>query len=60
MTNNHVALALEGYDAKEIAEQLKIAVGTVKRQKQIARALLKERLGDLYIFFLMGVISFEK
>lgn len=54
------SMALEGYDAKEIAEQLKIAVGTVKRQKQIARALLKERLGDLYIFFLMGVISFEK
>ena len=36
------SLTLEGYSAKEIAEKLDIAVETVKKQKQIARKILKE------------------
>ena len=37
-------LVLEGYKAKEIAGQLGIAEETVKKQKQIARKILKEQL----------------
>lgn len=43
------ALTLEGYSAKDIAEQLQIAVETVKKQKQIARKILKEKLGKYFI-----------
>lgn len=46
------SLALEGYKAKDIAEQLGIAVETVKKQKQIAKRILKEKLGKLYLFLL--------
>lgn len=44
------SLALEGYKAKDIAEQLDIAVETVKKQKQLARKILKEKLGKLLLF----------
>ena len=43
-------LVLEGYKAKEIAGQLGIAEETVKKQKQIARKILKEQLGRLCLF----------
>ena len=36
--------------AKEIAEKLDIAVETVKKQKQIARKILKEKFGKLFLF----------
>jgi len=42
------SLTLEGYSAKEIAEKLDIAVETVK--KQIARKILKEKFGKLFLF----------
>ena len=44
------SLTLEGYSAKEIAEKLDIAVETVKKQKQIARKILKEKFGKLFLF----------
>lgn len=43
--------ALQGFSAKEIAEELGIAVETVKKQKQIARRQLKEKLGNLFTLF---------
>lgn len=43
--------AIQGYSAKEIAEELGIAVETVKKQKQVARRLLKEKLGNLFTLF---------
>ena len=44
------SLTLEGYSAKEIAEKLDIAVETVKKQKQIARKILKEKFEKLFLF----------
>ena len=44
------SLTLEGYSAKEIADKLDIAVETVKKQKQIARKILKEKFGKLFLF----------
>ena len=44
------SLTLDGRSAKEIAEKLHIAVETVKKHKQIARRLLKEKIGRLYLF----------
>lgn len=44
---------VQGYKAKDIAEELNIAVETVKKQKQIARKILKERLGKLFLFVLI-------
>lgn len=44
------SMVLEGYRAKDIAEKLGISVETVKKQKQIARKILKEKLGNLYLF----------
>ena len=44
------SLTLEGYSAKEIAEKLDIAVETVKKQKQVARKILKEKFGKLFLF----------
>ena len=35
---------------EEIAEKLDIAVETVKKQKQIARKILKEKFGKLFLF----------
>ena len=34
-----------------IADELGIAVETVKKQKQIARRILKEKLGNLFTLF---------
>lgn len=41
---------LDGLSAQEIAKKLNIAVETVKKHKQIARRILKEKLGRLYLF----------
>ena len=41
---------IEGYSTREIAEELNIAIETVKKHKQIARRILKEKLGRLYLF----------
>lgn len=41
-------MALEGASGKEIAEQLGITIHTVKTQKRLALALLRERLGKMY------------
>ena len=41
---------IEGYSTREIAEELNIAIETVKKHKQIARRLLKEKIGRLYLF----------
>lgn len=40
--------ALEGYSHKEIAEKLKISVGTSKSQVNRARQLLQQYLGDTF------------
>lgn len=47
------SMTLEGYSAKDIAEQLNIAVETVKKQKQIARRILKEKLGRFFVYLLI-------
>ncbi len=47
------AMTLEGYAAKDIAAELGIAVETVKKQKQIARRMLKEKLGRFSILFFL-------
>lgn len=44
-------MTLEGYAAKDIAAELGITVETVKKQKQIARRMLKEKLGRFSILF---------
>lgn len=43
------SMTLEGYTAKEIAEELDIVEGTVKKQKQIARGILREKLGKILL-----------
>lgn len=45
-----IALTLEGYRVKEIAEKLNIGEETVKKRKQAAKQVLKEKLGRLYLF----------
>ena len=45
--------AIQGYSAKEIADELGIAVETVKKQKQVARRILKEKLGICSLFFFL-------
>lgn len=54
-SRNVFSRAIQGYSAKEIADELGIAVETVKKQKQVARRILKEKLGNLFsLFFLWG------
>ena len=48
------SMSLEGFKAKEIAQQMNIAIETVKKQKQIARRILREKLilwGQLFLGF---------
>ncbi|MDR0766378.1 MAG: RNA polymerase sigma-70 factor [Odoribacteraceae bacterium] len=45
-----LSLGLQGHKAREIAARLNIAIATVKKQKQIARQILKRKLGTLAIF----------
>lgn len=45
-----MTLTLEGYKAKDIAQELNIATETVKKHKQNARRLLKVKLGRLLLF----------
>ena len=45
-----ITLTLEGYRVKEIAEKLNIGEETVKKRKQVAKNVLKEKLGKLYLF----------
>lgn len=47
-----ISLSLEGLKAKEIAEKMNIAVETVKKQKQIARRILREKFIAWAHFFL--------
>ncbi len=46
-----LTLTLEGCPAKEVAEKLNISVETVKKQKQIARKMLRDKL--LYLLLLI-------
>ena len=50
-SRNVFSRAIQGYSAKEIADELGITIETVKKQKQNARRVLKERLGNLFMFF---------
>lgn len=50
-SRNVFSRAIQGYSAKEIADELGITVETVKKQKQNARRILKERLGNLFTLF---------
>ena len=50
-SRNVFSRVIQGYSAKEIAEELGITIETVKKQKQNARRVLKERLGNLFTFF---------
>ena len=50
-SRNVFSRVIQGYSAKEIAEDLGITIETVKKQKQNARRVLKERLGNLFTFF---------
>jgi len=43
------SLSLEGLMAKEIAEELDIAIETVKKQKKIARRILREKFNRLLL-----------
>lgn len=45
-----ISLSLEGYRVKEIAEKLNIGEETVKKRKQVAKQVLKEKLEKLYLF----------
>ena len=47
-----LTLTLEGRSAKEVAEQLNISVETVKKQKQIARKMLRDKLLSLLLLLL--------
>ena len=47
-----ITLTLEGYRVKEIAEKLNVGEETVKKRKQTAKQVLKEKLGKLYVFLL--------
>lgn len=46
------SMSLEGYAEKEVAKELHIAVNTVKKQKQIARRILKKKIGHFFICFM--------
>ena len=50
-SRNVFSRVIQGYSAKEIAEELGITIETVKKQKQNARRVLKARLGNLFTFF---------
>ena len=45
-----ITLTLEGDRVKEIAEKLNVGEETVKKRKQVAKQVLKEKLGKLYLF----------
>ncbi|MDR1414670.1 MAG: RNA polymerase sigma-70 factor [Odoribacteraceae bacterium] len=45
-----LSLGLQGCKASEIADRLNIAISTVKKQKQIARRILRRKLGMFLIF----------
>lgn len=45
------SLSLEGLMAKEIAEELNIAIETVKKQKKIAKRILREKCNRLIVLF---------
>ena len=45
-------ITLKGYRVKEIAEKLNVGEETVKKRKQAAKQVLKEKLGKLYVFLL--------
>lgn len=44
---------LDGLSQREIAEQMGISEETVKKQKQIARRIIKEKVGDLWLLFFL-------
>ena len=44
---------MDGLSQREIAEQLGISEETVKKQKQIARRIIKEKIGDLWLLFFL-------
>ena len=50
LTAEEVSELSKTLSPKEIAEKLDIAVETVKKQKQIARKILKEKFGKLFLF----------
>ncbi len=54
-SRNVFSRAIQGYSAKEIADELGITIETVKKQKQNARRVLKEKLGNLFTLFFAAV-----
>lgn len=54
-SRNVFSRAIQGYSAKEIADELGITIETVKKQKQNARRVLKEKLGNLFTLFFVAV-----
>ena len=44
-----LSLSLEGVSTKEIAERLSVSVETVKKQKQIARRILRDKLLEILL-----------
>ena len=44
-----LALSLDGWLSKEIAERLSVSVETVKKQKQIARRILRDKLLEILL-----------
>ena len=45
-----ITMSMEGYRVKEIAQKLNVGEETVKKRKQAAKQVLKEKLGKLYLF----------
>ena len=45
-------------EEKQIAELLRVSVNTVKTQKQRAKAYLKGRLGELFVYMTLFFFEF--
>lgn len=46
-----ITMSMEGYRVKEIAQKLNVGEETVKKRKQAAKQVLKEKLGKFVSFF---------
>jgi RNA polymerase sigma-70 factor (family 1) len=50
-------LYIQGKTVREIAEELKLSISTIKNQKARGLALLRKRFPDISVFFLLGILN---